>query len=138
MTYRRMLARLAATAGVAMLVLAAWPGAEAGASTTSKRVSIVASSSTCASLFCFKPSMVKASSGTKVTWTDTTSASHTVSRCSVAACGVSGGTGTDAGFGSGVLSPHSSYSFTFHNKGTYVYYCQIHGYAVMHGAVTVS
>jgi len=31
-----------------------------------------------------------------------------------------------------------TYSFTFAGAGTYVYYCAIHGYATMHGTITVS
>jgi plastocyanin len=58
-----------------------------------------------------------------------------VTRCTVAACGVSGGTGHDQGFGSGTILPGGTYSFTFQTKGSYVYYCAIHGYQTMHARI---
>jgi hypothetical protein len=70
-------------------------------------------------------------------WTNNTAAPHQLARCTVAACGVAGGTGTDTGYGSGVLGGSATYSFTFHGLGTYIYYCTIHGYAAMHGKITV-
>jgi plastocyanin len=93
-----------------------------------------------ASEFCFKPAMKTVVPGTKVTWVNKTLTVHTVTRCSSAACGgVSGGTGKDTGFGSpGTIAANGKYSFVFHGAGTYVYYCQIHGYGIMHGTITVS
>jgi plastocyanin len=98
-------------------------------------VKIVNMGGTCTSLFCFTPAKVSIKLGTTVTWINTTNVSHTVTRCTVAACGVSGGTGHDTGFGSGLIGPGGSYSFKFDSKGTYVYYCQIHGYGVMHARI---
>ncbi len=110
----------------------------AGASVGAVPTKNVAISATCtATIYCFTPANVAIASGGTVTWKNTTVAPHSVSRCSTAACGVSGGTGTDTGFGSGFLSNLQTYSFTFHKTGTYTYYCMVHGYAVMHGTITV-
>jgi hypothetical protein len=75
-----------------------------------------------------------------VTWTNQSGAFHTATRCTPAACaGVDGGTGTDSGFTSGniAVANGSTFSHTFHGAGTYTYYCEVHGYDVMHGALTV-
>jgi plastocyanin len=119
--------------------------ASAGASTTATpvaRASIkILSGSLCkpAAEFCFKPSSKSVVAGTKVTWVNKTLTVHTVTRCTSAACGgVSGGTGKDAGLSSGSIAASGKYSFVFHGKGTYTYYCQIHGYALMHGTITVT
>jgi plastocyanin len=136
MRHQRSLSRLVAAAGFAGLLLVGLPsGAQAA---TPKKVSIVSSSISCKSAFCYQPSKLKVLSTGSVTWTNKTGVIHTVSRCTTAACGVSGGTGTDTGFDSPTISPAGTYSFTFHGKGTYVYYCQIHGFAVMHGTITVA
>jgi plastocyanin len=123
--------------------------ANAGASTPSKpaatpvaRVSIkIVSGTACkpAAEFCFKPTLKSVVPGTKVTWVNKTLTVHTVTRCTSAACGgVSGGTGKDTGLGSGTIAKGAKYSFVFHGAGTYTYYCQIHGYALMHGTITVT
>jgi hypothetical protein len=52
--------------------------------------------------------------------------------------GNGGGTGGDSWVGSGLLNPGDLYTHTFTGAGTYVYYCTIHGYAAMHGTITVS
>jgi plastocyanin len=90
---------------------------------------------TCTSAFCYQPGKISIKTGTTVTWINTTSVTHTVTRCTVAACGVGGGSGKDTGFGSGNIAAGGSYTFTFDGKGTYVYYCAIHGYSVMHARV---
>jgi hypothetical protein len=72
-----------------------------------------------------------------VTWSNNTAADHTVTRCDTTACPAGPGTGTDAAFGSGLLGAGQTFSTTFQGLGTYNYYCQIHGYTVMHGIVTV-
>jgi plastocyanin len=103
------------------------------------RVRIVNSSTTCASEFCFQPATPTIHASKTVQWVNRSTATHTVTRCSVAACGVSGGTGsTNNGFGSGDIGPGQSYRFTFAGTGTYVYYCTLHGYATMHGTITVT
>jgi plastocyanin len=90
--------------------------------------------------FCFNPPSQKAASGERVTWTnDSAFAPHQIVRCTPSACaGNSGGTGGDSWAGSGFLDPGAVYSHTFTGVGTYVYYCAIHGYAAMHGTVTVA
>jgi plastocyanin len=68
-----------------------------------------------------------------------TGAPHTVSRCTPAACaGHTGGTGTDNGPNSGVINPNGNFSFAFHGAGTYLYYCQIHGFRVMHATIIIT
>jgi plastocyanin len=104
-----------------------------------KTVAITSSGCAGGKIFCYSPSTLSVAPGTKVTWQNNTSVVHTVSRCTVAVCGVSGGTGTDMGFGSAtLLNPGKTYTFTFTGAGTYVYYCMIHGYATMHGTITVT
>jgi plastocyanin len=89
--------------------------------------------------YCYTPNSVTIAPGDTVTWTDLSDAPHTVTRCTPAACQGNGpGTGTDNGPQSGTVNPNQTYSFTFHGPGTYLYYCTIHGYAVMHGLVTVA
>ena len=89
--------------------------------------------------YCFTPASVTVSPGDTVTWTDQSDANHTVTRCTASACsGVGAGTGADAGPASGQVSQGNSFSMTFNGAGTYNYYCTVHGYAVMHGTVTVS
>jgi hypothetical protein len=62
-------------------------------------------------------------------------------RCTPAACnGASGGTGVDATFSNTTMAVPSGATaqYTFNGPGTYVYYCSLHGYAVMHGTITVT
>jgi plastocyanin len=107
--------------------------------TTTVQVKIVASSSTCSSLFCYHPAKKSIAAGVRVKWVNNTSAQHTVTRCTPSACnGRSGGTGTSTGLRSGLIGPGGTYGFTFKGKGTYVYYCTVHGYGVMHGVITVT
>jgi len=87
-------------------------------------------------IFCFKPATLTVTSATKVIWKNTTVAPHTVTRCDLAHCGVSGGTGADPHLQSKTISPGHTFAFTFQYLGTYVYYCQVHGYAIMHGTIT--
>jgi plastocyanin len=133
---RRILSKVAVVAIGALMGLV--PALPASAQVVPAfHVHIVNQGGTCTSLFCFQPQTASVASGTKVVWKNVSGAAHTVTRCTVAACGVSGGTGTDTGFGSSVIVPGTKYKFVFHGRGTYVYYCQIHGYALMHGTVTV-
>lgn len=97
-------------------------------------------SSHCA-VFCFVPEQLTVAVGDTVSWVNTTGTAHTVTRCTPAACnGASGGTGTDASFGSADVAATSgaTFSHVFTEPGTYVYYCRIHGYALMHGTITVT
>jgi plastocyanin len=92
-------------------------------------------------LFCFTPASVAAASGEQVTWSNQsiTPIGHTVTRCTPAACqGNGGGSGADVWTGSGTLFDGNSYSHTFTGAGTYIFYCMIHGYAQMHGTITVA
>jgi len=104
-----------------------------------KAVTITITSSGCAggAEFCFKPAKVTVQPGTKVIWKNTTDSAHTVTRCTVADCGVRGGTGTDRKLASPTIDLSERFAFTFKHLGTYVYYCQFHGYTGMHGTVTV-
>lgn len=123
---------LAATVGVSAVLV---PEAMAA---TAKQVKVVPNGGTCTSFFCFQPKTVKVPAAHAVTWTNTTAVTHTLTRCTPAACqGHSGGTGTQSGFGVSSLVPGGKFTFTFTGAGTYLYYCAIHGYAVMHGTVKV-
>jgi len=92
------------------------------------------------SSYCYTPESASGASGTTFTWTNNSSdgAGHTVTRCTVSVCGVSGGTGSDSGPASGTLAQGQSYTLSFSGAGTYVYYCAIHGYAAMHATITVA
>ncbi len=63
--------------------------------------------------FAFSPQTVNIASGTTVTWTNNTSAPHTV---------------TGSSFGSAAISPGGSYSFKFTQAGTFAYHCMFHPY----------
>lgn len=86
---------------------------------------------------CFTPAAVTVKRGTKVMWKNTSGIAHTVTRCTVKACKVNGGTGKQTGLNSKSIANNKSYSFTFTKPGTYRYYCKVHGYAAMHGTITV-
>lgn len=75
--------------------------------------------------FAFSPSGITVKKGTKVTWTNNDSTTHTVTE-----------TDSQSGPNSGDLSPGGSYSFTFGTAGTYHYHCSIH--TSMTGTVTVT
>ena len=62
--------------------------------------------------FSFTPNSLTVKVGTKVTWTNHDSVTHTV-------------TANQGAFNSPVL-PGSSFSFTFTKAGTYAYHCMIH------------
>jgi plastocyanin len=130
----RVLARLAVI-GLGALAFAIVTATTTSAATSST----VTISSTCSgTIFCFKPGPLTVTDGTTVMWSNSTGFHHTVTRCSAAACSGNGpGTGTDSTFTTGSVAPNGSFSHTFHGTGTYNYYCQVHGYAVMHGTITV-
>jgi plastocyanin len=88
--------------------------------------------------FCYQPRKPTISSGVKVVWKNLTMALHTVTRCDVANCGVSGGTGSDTGLNSPFIAAGAKYRFIFHGSGSYVYYCTVHGYASMHAKIVVA
>jgi len=87
--------------------------------------------------FCYRPATLTVSAGTTVTVDNSSMASHSLTRCTVSACG-SGNTGDGTqSFDTGVLASGSSGQVTLTQPGTYVYYCTIHGYSTMHGSFTV-
>jgi plastocyanin len=126
-------------AGLSVAATAVGGVATASAARTTPTMTVTITSSGCpgGKIFCFKPATLIVASPTKVVWKNTSGAPHTVSRCDVAHCGVSGGTGTDPHLQSKTISPGHTFTFTFQHVGTYVYYCQVHGYAIMHGTITV-
>ena len=63
--------------------------------------------------FAFAPASLTVKVGTKVTWTNNDSATHTV-------------TALQGAFDSGSLPTGQSFSFTFTKAGTYNYHCAIH------------
>lgn len=90
-------------------------------------------------MYCWKPATRSIPSKGKIIWKNTTIAPHNVTRCSAVPCsGVNGGTGTDTGLGSANFGSGGKYTFKFTGKGTYNFYCTVHGYALMHGTVTVT
>jgi plastocyanin len=130
------IALASATLGTAQV---AAPRAVSAAGATPSPVLIVDSGvDGCTRTFCYEPGLLSVSRGTQVLWANASAAPHTVTRCTLAACGVSGGTGTGSLPASGTLLPGQTYSTTFNGSGTCVYYCKIHGYAVMHATVKVT
>src|SRR5258708_2682039 len=70
---------------------------------------------------CSPPPPLPSSSAAAVTWSNTPAVPHTASRCTVSACGVDGGTGSDAEPNTPQMSAGSqSAPVTFHGAGTYV------------------
>jgi plastocyanin len=63
--------------------------------------------------FAFSPGTLTVKTGTKVTWMNKDTVTHTV-------------TADQGAFDSGALSPGNSFSFTFNKAGTYSYHCNIH------------
>jgi plastocyanin len=62
--------------------------------------------------FSFSPASLTVSVGTKVTWTNNDSTTHTVT--------------DDHGAFNQMLSPGQTFTFTFTKAGTYTYHCNIH------------
>lgn len=90
-------------------------------------------------LYCFTPESASGTTGSAVTWTNQSGAAHTITLCTSVACpGAPANTGGDS-FDLSLSSTNgNSTQFTFSSAGTYYYYCKIHGYTNMHGAVAVS
>jgi len=136
-TVHRSMRRLMIAFIAAAFLVAGWVP-PAGAAQSS--VTIAGTGCPGGSLFCFSPANVTIHDGDTVVWTNQTAAPHTVTRCTAAACAGTGrGTGNDASFTSGNIAAGNgnTFSHTFHGPGSYVYYCTIHGFALMHGTVTV-
>jgi len=74
--------------------------------------------------FAFTPNTLTVKTGTKITWTNNDSVSHTVT--------VDSGTGPD----SATLKHGDTYTYTFKEIGTFNYHCKIH--TSMKGSVTVT
>jgi plastocyanin len=111
--------------------------APAAALASTQNVSIQGSSP---SNFAYAPNAVTVSSGDTVHWANSSTAPHTATRCDSTNCPVGAGTGTaPATFDSGTLAGGSgAFDQVFTGAGTYNFYCTIHGYAIMHGTVTVT
>lgn len=73
--------------------------------------------------FMYMPASLQVKAGTKVTWTNTDSANHTVTSDS--------GNGVDVSN----LQKGQSASYTYKKPGTYKYHCNFHPF--MHGTVVV-
>jgi plastocyanin len=131
---------LGAAAGLSALFLPRTTHNAAAAALTAKNISIsiVATGGSCTSEFCFAPESTNIRQADTVTWTNNTTTIHTVTICTTSACSGTGpGTGTDPAFNSGIIAAGASFTHAFHGTGTYNYYCQIHGFTVMHGIITV-
>lgn len=63
--------------------------------------------------FAFSPKTLTVKMGTKVTWTNMDSVTHTV-------------TADQGAFNSGPLASGNNFSFTFTKAGSYAYHCMIH------------
>jgi plastocyanin len=72
--------------------------------------------------FAFQPGTLTVSVGARVTWTNTGQATHTTS--------ANGGQ-----WDSGLLSPGSTFSFTFSSAGSFAFHCNVH--PSMTGTITV-
>ncbi len=134
---RSMVIMLAVALLAAATAIGGWTVAGGAATVPTKAVAITSSRCAGGNLFCFKPASLTVTRGTKVVWKNMTQVAHTVTRCSPANCGVSGGTGTDPKLGSPFINPGRTFAFVFHHPGTYRYFCKVHGYAAMHGIITV-
>ncbi|MDQ6846360.1 MAG: plastocyanin/azurin family copper-binding protein [Candidatus Dormibacteraeota bacterium] len=131
---------VAAIAMVAATVMAVEGGVVLGVNAAgAQSVQIVgAGTAGCASAYCFNPSQALSNRADTVTFTNASSGTHTVTRCTAGACsGQGSGTGADTLDSGGSIGPNGTYGHTFSSGGTYFYYCSIHGYGVMHGEVTV-
>lgn len=74
--------------------------------------------------FAFSPTDITVKKGTKVTWTNNDSTTHTIT------------SEDEHGPSSDNVSPGQSYTFTFADEGTFNYHCSIH--PQMTGTVTVT
>ncbi|GEM_PF-2640843 len=136
---RRTVLALVRLAASAALVVGLFQVLAPGSANAATAVAINGGASCSGSPYCFAPPTVTVPSGDTVTWTNNSGTAHTVTRCDPAACnGTDAGTGTDPAFDLSVGGANgSSVNQTFNGAGTYNYYCKIHGFAVMHGTVTV-
>jgi plastocyanin len=82
-------------------------------STTTSPTTSSSGSAVTISNFAFSPETLPIKVGTKVTWTNNDSVTHTV-------------TSDNGVFNSGSLSPNATFSYTFNSAGTFNYHCSIH------------
>jgi plastocyanin len=124
---------------IAALGVSALAGISALAS-GSTGIGITITTGTCAgggTSFCFTPEAATAQTGAPVTWTDRSSVAHQMAPCTPSACpGAPASSGSDPFDVSVAADGHGSFTFT--SAGTYYYYCTLHGYAAMHGRITVT
>ena len=90
------------------------------------------------SAYCYTPEALSIPTGTTVVWTNESGVQHTATKCTATACaGAPASTGTQT-FAIVIAAANGSTgSFTFTSAGTYIYYCSIHGYSLMHAKITV-
>jgi plastocyanin len=97
---------------VAVLVLAAL-GATAAPAAEQKPTANAKAAQVTIDNFTFKPGTITVPVGTTITWTNRDDMPHTV-------------VAEDHSFRSGALDTDESFSHTFAEPGTFVYYCSIH------------
>jgi plastocyanin/predicted lipoprotein with Yx(FWY)xxD motif len=103
--------------------LSAAPSASAPAASPSAAAGGSTGTSVQIANFAFAPSDLKVKVGATVTWTNTDTASHTV-------------TADNGSFNSGKIETGSTFKETFAKAGTYTYHCAIH--SSMTGTITVT
>jgi len=122
----------------AVAALAVTGGFASAAASSSAAVSIDdATACLDGSVFCYRPAALTVSPNTVVTVTNSSVDIHSLTRCTVAACGAGNAGDGPQTFDTGHLSSGATAQITLKHPGTYVYYCTIHGYSVMHGTFIV-
>jgi predicted secreted protein with PEFG-CTERM motif len=109
-----------------LLALVAILGVAPAFGQTANQISITAGAGSSANAACvtakncFAPNPLTVAPGVAVTWTNTDTASHTVTSGKV--------TDNDAGslFDSGLIKPGKTFQFTFANAGTFNFFCTVH------------
>jgi plastocyanin len=81
--------------------------------TTEKATSSASANAVAIANFAFSPTTLTVKAGTTVTWTNSDSATHTV-------------TSDNGVFDSGSMANGKTYSFTFNQTGTFPYHCTFH------------
>jgi plastocyanin len=105
---------------VVLSALSAGVYADAHAAASKKSVKVVEISSK----YAFKAAKITIGAGTKVTWSNTTDAAHTITS-----------TGHPPAKFNKQLALHGKVTLTFTKRGTYHYFCAIHPY--MKGTIVV-
>jgi plastocyanin len=125
MSYRRNVTTVLSVIAIAALLVAGCSKNDKKDSSSSSSGKAATGNQVTIKNFEFGPKLLSVKAGTKVTFTNDDSATHTVSSVS----------GDPASFDSKNLKKGQSFSFTFTKAGTYAYQCDIHNY--MKGTVTV-